>query len=435
MAMDPNQSNRALALGIRRAAALGSGLCLLAAASVLALGRTPEYEEWAFFGSWPRKWVLLSLALVWLGLAGASLAAPLRLFFAFVMGNLMLAAVWFLLELAGAIGLVNYGKLFGFSPASGLGYTAIPHADVSGETIGNIAHAWGFDDPPSYRYHFRTDRRGYRNDVDWESGEVICLGDSFVVSGLVPYRATVSAGLERALDRSVVNVALIGIGPQQQRDMLRASGLPLEGRLVLHFLFEGNDLADSRRYRRRAEARKAGPSGAQQRLLATHVLDALRKASLPSPAGQRVGELGGRDVYFLENTIVPPGLAPEIEAIGTTLREIRDEVEAAGGSYRVVLFPVKLRAMGAHVRWPGDTEIKLDQELSDLPERLAQEAGERGIPFLDLGPTLEAMTAQGEVTFFADDTHLNASGHRAVVRALLEWEPLRAWKASHSSTP
>src|SRR5207247_7280932 len=47
-----------------------------------------------------------------------------------------------------------------------------------------------------------------------------------------------------------MNVAVSGQGPQEEEELLFSTGLPLQGRLLLHFVFEGNDLLDSAAWRR-----------------------------------------------------------------------------------------------------------------------------------------------------------------------------------------
>src|SRR5262249_34727263 len=128
------------------------------------------------------------------------------------------------------------------------GAPAAPTLDVRGTTFEDTALAWGLPAAP-IAFRFQTDRRGYRNALDREGGDVYLLGDSCLVAALLPFEETLCGRLEAALARPVVHLALIGIGVYQEAALRDADDVPLEGRLVLHFVFEGNDQADSAKYR------------------------------------------------------------------------------------------------------------------------------------------------------------------------------------------
>ena len=408
--------------------AVGAGAI---AVGILVFQQTDEFDAWAFFGRWTRTWFYLAGIFAWIGVAALALAISRTAFFSFVFVHILLGGGLLLAEAAGLLGVVDYRKAFGFDPPSALGYNAIPNLDESGETVGYIAHAWDLPKTP-YPFRFKTDRRGYRNDVDRASADVICLGDSFVVSGLVPFENTFTAHLEAGLGRPVANVALIGTGPDQHRDMLNSSGLPLEGRLVIHFLFEGNDVADTHRYHRERKGGEPVPLPLTARLLTPNGLRALQQASLPSPAAKRNGLFGNERHYFLETTEIRPNLEGAAEQLLETLEVLRDEVEAAGGSYAVALFPVKLRAMGDYIDWPAESELReRDAFLGDLYERVGGRMAAAGIPFLDLNDALEAASRRGESTFFPDDTHVNSPGNKIVADALLQWAAVQEWARLH----
>ena len=417
--------------GARR---LFAGVAVAAAAiavGILVFRQVDEFDAWAFFGRWTRTWFYLAGIFVWISAAALALAISRTAFFTFVFAHVLLGGALVLAEAAGLLGIVDYRKTFGFDPPSALGYDAIPHLDESGETVGYIAHAWDLPKTP-YPFRFKTDRRGYRNDLDRAAADVICLGDSFVVSGLVAFEDTFTARLEAGLGRPVVNVALIGTGPDQHRDMLNGSGLPLEGRLVIHFLFEGNDVADTQRYHRERKGGEPVPLPLTARLLTTNGLRALQKASLPSLATKRTGLFGSERHWFLETTEIRPDQEAAAAQLLDTLETLRDEVEAAGGSYAVAMFPVKLRAMGDFIEWPPESELRdRGPFLGDLHERVAARMAAAGIPFLDLNDALEAASRRGESTFFPDDTHVNAPGNGRVAEALLGWDAVRDWTRLH----
>lgn len=98
-----------------------------------------------------------------------------------------------------------------------------------------------------------------------------------------------------------------------------------------------------------------------------------------------------------------------------------------GADYAVVLIPTKLRVLGPSCRFEADSELlPLEEHETPLPAALAAFAAETGIPYLDLGPVLEAATAAGKMPWFADDTHRNGTGCEVACEALGAWSELAA---------
>src|SRR5262249_8933918 len=130
----------------------------------------------------------------------------------------------------------------------GLGEQPLPHCDADGETVADTAAAFGLPCRP-IRFHYTTNARGYRNPPDRDAGDVYCLGDSCLVGPALDWPDTLVHRLEQQLSRPCVNVALIGLAPQEvQAEFARAvAGQDLRGRVVLQFLCEDNDLLDSAR--------------------------------------------------------------------------------------------------------------------------------------------------------------------------------------------
>ena len=157
------------------------------------------------------------------------------------------------LDAAGLLGLIDYPAVV-LGVSNELGTEPIPRSDIRGVTYQDMDR--DRSEPIPFRY--RTDRRGFRNRTDRDEADIYLLGDSILVAGLIPEEETIASRLEAEAGRSVMNIALIGIGPQRERDLLLHAGLPLEDRRVLHFIFEGNDLGDSKAYRSRQGAKPSG---------------------------------------------------------------------------------------------------------------------------------------------------------------------------------
>jgi len=410
-----------------------AGVVLVATAALLAFATDPSETQRRIAGLWRLRTVLLGAAGLWLGgvlLAGAcSRGAARRLVEGTAIALLTLA--W--IELFGQAGLVDYRRRIGGAGAPVLGATAVPRLDVRGTTFEDTALAWGLPAAP-VAFRFQTDRRGYRNTVDRDGADVYLLGDSCLVAALLPFESTLCGRLEATLGRPVTNLALIGIGVQQERDLLEASGVPLEGRLVLHFVFEGNDQADSERYRTQV----AGAAPAVPRVETTFLWNALlrlQKALQPVDpiARRRSGTIGGTTYTFLWTADQFRGKEGEIAPILAALDETRRFVEAAGGRYAVVAIPDKIRILGPLCTWPAGSELAdWRAHCSPLPQAVAQWAEERRVPELDLTDALQRAAAAGRIPWWPGDTHWNSLGHEAAGQAVV---PFLAEKALLAAPP
>ncbi len=374
-----------------------------------------------FFGLW-RTWQLLAAAaLLWLGVASlvSSYARGVaKLLFATASGLFTLLLV----EAFGLSGVVDYTRLVEDARPA-LGAVAEANLDLRGESVADLAYRWGLPSEP-VAFHYRTDHRGFRNEPDREEADYYLLGDSFLVSGLLPFEETLAARLETRLERPVMNLALMGLSPAAEARLLAESGVPLAGNTVLHFIFEGNDLADARR-----EAEQAGGSAQRfdlDRLLTYQLLLRLQRLSSPEepePRG-RVCDLNGERVGFLwdARSMRCEACEAQLPSVLATLSQLRRDVEAAGGRYAVVLIPDKLRVLGPYCRWEeGALLADSPSQLSTLPSALAEWAAQESVAFLDLTPALDRSAAGGAIPWAAWDTHWNAVGSRVAARAIDAW--------------
>lgn len=418
-----------------RGAAVATACALaLLAAGLLALTAqraTSLDEGLRFFGLWRTRDLLGALALAWCAVAILLGAHSRRALLAFVAAQATAGLALLGLELAGFAGLLSFERSAAAELPEELGRRRAPHQDLRGETQQDLALMWGIPSAP-IPYHYRTDRRGFRNEPDRESADVYLLGDSFLVAGLVPFEQILSARLERALERPVMNVALVGLSPQEESELLLTSELPLAGRLVLHFVFEGNDLRDSARSRHGPLRR---PSW-KERTLTNRLVLALQAATQPRAqlVALRTGWIGEEPYLFhwLSNSF--RGFEGELEAIEATLGELRRRVESQGGRYALVLVPAKLRVLGPLARFPDGSPLSdWRAHLGPLPERLASWSAREGVPYLDLTPALSASARAGALPWFPLDTHWNELGHAAAARALAEADFVRAWSAAERS--
>jgi len=99
-------------------------------------------------------------------------------------------------------------------------------------------------DYPSTHILFATDAQGFRNKDEATTADVVALGDSFTE---LPYMAVEDIWPSLLAQRTgwrVRNLAVSGYGPLQQAVILRQWGLAYRPRLVLLAFYEGNDIYD-----------------------------------------------------------------------------------------------------------------------------------------------------------------------------------------------
>jgi hypothetical protein len=384
-------------------------------------------------GPWRIRHVALALAALWIAAVALGAAHSDRAVQRVLIATATLVLAWGALELAGFSGLVTISSSGGGQHLEQQGVRRLPHLGESGETREDLAARWGLE-TPAIPYRFRTDGRGFRNEPDRESADVYCVGDSVLVAGLVPFPDILSAQLEQRLGRTVMNVALVGLSPQEERELFVASNLDLTGRLVLQFVFEGNDLLDSARWRRAAYG--SAPKKSWLKRTLAHQLVLRLAEGLQDEAAEverRTGRIGGTPYLFhwLSNSF--RGHEDELEPIAESLARLRRDVEAGGGRFAVVLIPSKIRVLGAFCTFPPGSPIAdWRAHCGPLPEFLRAWSERERVSYFDLTPALVESARAGAVPWFPADTHWNAVGHRVAAAALAESDVVRSWRSSSS---
>jgi SGNH hydrolase-like domain, acetyltransferase AlgX len=405
----------------------GAALLMLAAA-VLWVGMDPSPTTQTtrrLFGLWRARWVVLALALVVLAVGVVLAAGGRERVFAYVTVWLALLCTAAGVELAGRTGLVSLARL-AYVPEIDLGSLGTrpqPHVDVSGTTRQDMAGGWGIP-AESVAFRFRTDRFGYRNEPDRAQASIYLLGDSMVVAALTPHPQTLGSQLEKRLGRPVMQIALINTGLQQQHDLFRATGLDVRGRLVLQFVFEGNDLLDSRRYSQ-GETGLTEERKTDRWSLFDLAWNWLSRVTEPTVglARQRSCEIAGRNYYFAWGRNSFEGVESEVAVVGSALEAFAKQVRAAGGEFAVVFVPKKLWVLVPQCRWPasGSEFADMARHLGTFGAQLNDWSRAVGIPFFDLTGPLGAAVAAGRPVWFEADTHWNAAGQEVAAEALAAW--------------
>ena len=410
----------------------------------------PGAEMLAVFGRWRDGWFLMHLGLLWVwGLAwlrwGWSISPrSWRRLGALHLGGLLILvpaefaawAEWFDFRALGGTLHERFGITYGAaSKGAGLRWRGTPDLKVTGFALPDIAKRLAVPAEP-VAYRFETDRYGLRNVLDTGAREpsLLCLGDSLVVGGLVPIESTLAARLSAETGQLAMCVAEVAYGPQEEVLRLESTGLALRNRLVLQFAFEGNDLIDSKTWRKWISAGRDAPwprAGFTKCLLAlaqrpVAVAGSLRGGIFTHAAERQVtgGDLVGRreEVFFMYSGARIDRELGELPVVEEVYRACAQRVDAAGGRYCLVLIPHKLRVLEGLVEFPaGHKFADPGQGPSAFAPSLAEFCRDAGLPFLDLTGALREAAAAGTLPYFAKDTHLNQAGLALCARAVAAW--------------
>ncbi len=373
------------------------------------------------FGYWRFRDVALAILILGLALAFAvaGLGRQASLVFWATITPLVLFLI--LLEGVGRLGFVDWDALFGKRTANteSPGWALLPNTSVSGQTYQDIASMMQVPSDP-IEFDFRTDRYGFRNSSDSEA-DIIILGDSVVLGALVPKAMTVDSIVSEALDLPVMQAALLGISVQEQQKMLLESGVPLKDKLVVQFLFEGNDLLDSAEFRQPAQPQSDEPPVRRQSSITRNIWLRLVQMSNPRKALNSC-KIEGSDYLFLWTRKSFAGFEDEFSAITAAIVTFKERLADVGADYALIFVPTKYRVLHELCDFPEISVISSPSEnLSDLPEIAASWAMDVGIPFWDVTQHLKDAAHSGNYPWFWGDTHWNAEGHKAAGISVADW--------------
>ena len=304
-----------------------------------------------------------------------------------------------------------------------------PHSRFRGTVAGNLA--WlGLPLRSRYDVDVQHDRNGFRNDVDFTEAQVVAIGDSFVEGAETDKSKTVVAELGRRLRTPAVNLGQSGYGPQQELVVLKRYGLPLSPRVVVWFLFGGNDLSDVDTYEWRREHLDEflAPQPVSSRLFSRNALAAI--ARLTTPARRTASRVAkNHEVVFTRADGTPeliyldavegPWTAHQWEVTSTTLVDARNLSARAGADLLVVFIPRKQRVYQGYIQAPTKSFANT-WKPNNLPEVLGAFSAANGIAFLDSTVPLRRAVAAGESVYLPDDVHWNPAGHRVVAEAVAD---------------
>lgn len=290
----------------------------------------------------------------------------------------------------------------------------MPHGDLKALTAADLAQP--------RKVAFQTDGDGFRNDKDYADGQIVLLGDSFVVGMGDSQSATLSSQLTRDFGIPAYNLGHPG-DISDYLATLRAFRArhpgPFRGAL---FLFEGNDF--DTKYEPAPSARPSLPArwiGKYYGLFSATDLHRVTKSlyaratksrSITASGNVRIEALADQRMGFY-TPYLDVTLRPEY-AMPAGMSE--DLADLAGQVEQIFFIPTKYRVYAPYLGKTG-----LPHAQWHALERLC---AQRGWRCTDLTPALIAASGtllkQGEFTWWLDDTHWNRQGMAVAARVVAE---------------
>jgi SGNH hydrolase-like domain, acetyltransferase AlgX len=295
-----------------------------------------------------------------------------------------------------------------------------------------------------------TDAHGFRNTWPWpERAEIVTVGDSLTFGyGVEDYQAWPALLAKRLPHNPLINLALIGGGPQQYLRVYETFGAKLRPKVLLVGFFIRNDFWDAEMFDRWLK------SGAGGNYVNWRDFGRPRSVSLSlqQPVGKLIkslqwrGELIMRKSHLYNLLLYARGyikrwIPSEIKVFdaldGTSLElqpgGLASRTKEAQRGHRV--FDIALEALqrvyslasadGTSVLvvlQPSKEEVYLPllgEPAPDPGAPLRATLGELGIPYLDLLQDFRHRAAKGEVLFFEADGHPNARGYALIAERVL----------------
>lgn len=301
-----------------------------------------------------------------------------------------------------------------------------------------------------FRAVHHTDGYGFRNAWPWpDKAEIVVLGDSVTFGQGVEDTQAWPAILAQFFPASrVINLGLIGAGPQQYLRVYETFGQKLRPKIVLVGYFTGNDFWDAETF----DLWLRSGAGGNYMVWRDFGRPASTSLSLQQPIRNLVSSLLWRGRLLARKSHLY-NLVLYIR--GDLKRWVPSKIkifQAADGT-RLELQPGDLASKTKEAR-PGHHVFRLVLDAFQRIHSLAQENGatvlvvlqpskeevylpllgepppdaaaplraalvERGIPYLDLLEDFRRRAAKGEVLFFETDGHPNARGYALIAELVI----------------
>jgi lysophospholipase L1-like esterase len=285
-----------------------------------------------------------------------------------------------------------------------------------------------------------VDALGFRNRWPWpERPEIVAVGDSLTFGLGVGNDQAWPALVAHATGRRVINLGLVGAGPQQYLRLWETFGARLQPKLLIVGIYAQNDFWDAQLFDqwrqlgvgdnymvwrdfgrpRRFRFRLRDPIVMADSLFRAHVYPVLRSSHLYN----LLHAYGGGDLQAVgEAQILELAGGGRLQlAPADFVRKIRG-AEAHTPQFRLVIDALqRLHAaatdQGTHVLMilqPGKEEVYLPvagEQAADPTLALREAFDTLGLPYLDLAPAFRRRAEAGEQLFFEIDSHPNETGY------------------------
>jgi lysophospholipase L1-like esterase len=287
-----------------------------------------------------------------------------------------------------------------------------------------------------FQIPYPTDAHGFNNADPWPArAEIVAIGDSLTFGyGVAPDEAWPTL-IARALpDKTVINLGLIGAGPQQYLRVYETFGVPLEPKILLVGFFLANDLWDAERFDAWLKSGVGGnylvwrDFGPETNGLILSLGEILRDSYLYNWA--RFVRQSYRNWRAAEPKDLPLADGSRVKLRPDHLVEMTAYIEPGNRIFDLTLDALEridaiATSHGTHVivvLQPGKEETYLpllDGTLADPGAPLRAELRARGIEYLDLLPAFRERAAAGAKLFYEFDGHPNAEGYRLTAQGIL----------------
>jgi hypothetical protein len=292
---------------------------------------------------------------------------------------------------------------------------------------------------------------------------VIVIGDSFAFSsGGIPHSDCWPTLLEKELERGsphpveLITLAAPGIGPLFERRLWQVEGSRLDADVLLLQLFVGNDFTDNYKMplRRNVPTAAARVSLTARlvrnlgRVLGAGGSDLRAGMGMEAPASGEAAPRGGyelpeyrrhyegrRPMFTWERLMQVQAQRARLcdrsdheafvhlfSRVAVVVEDFRDEVEAAGVDFHVVVIPDRFQI---NVEERAEIFARLDMRDEDFdwdkPQRAFRSFFEnKGISYLDLLPAFREASRR-EPMYATDNTHWNIAGNAFGAREIGAW--------------
>lgn len=296
-----------------------------------------------------------------------------------------------------------------------------------------------------FKASHHVDALGFRNPWPWpEQADIVIVGDSVTFGyGVEDDQAWPHLVRQWAAPGHVINLGLIGAGPQQYLRVFERFGIKLRPKLLLVGVFAQNDFWDANAFDSWLQSAVGGnfmvwrdfgrpprvtlslrdPIHSLEGVLRSKIVPAVRSTYFytllravrggregPAAAPPRVFSFAdGRRLQLLESEYLAMSAASqpgrrEFTLLLDALQQIHRLAVENGAHALMVLQPGKEQV---YLPLLGETRGDPTSALRPALDRL-------GIEYLDLAPAFRARAAAGEQLFFEVDGHPNRAGYRLI---------------------